>query len=529
MNALFSAVALKIYLILGGVGALLAMLFAPPGQIMDQEAIYNAGQITSFYWNVSLGIAAAVHFGVFLCVAAPVTVGRTYRKVADLLPSLPSGEQQQQLNAGISIAPDLLIRFDSPHETQGEFGKKGLAALHTKERAYWILILAWGERKGVVIREDNTEIEFDRFTRPWQKPEEWATPRNYENETWDEYDADMREVKKGWQNWIIGAKIEHKKDKGGWAATYCEKFALATIFFLFLFSVSAFAQKSAQVRDYVGADKFNKIKVSGPVVFYFHKLPIPREGKGRTLAEILPDGRTYTDESNAGSLDSITALINGKIRRIKQAAPPVVKLSEPTYDTENPAKMVRPSTRYTATASLSADSSSTTWDSLRIANSLNSTTEQLKQSKGKLWGLTLTAWNTVIRWVETFFYGLIWFAGITRFIAVACNNEKRITAWGTTIYGEWISGLGGLATALTFFTALGLVLVFLTTVFIRAITGHLLGILELFFYDARAYFAYGWLTVLWLAIKAIDKWVPNPKIIGSRRRGDQKGLQSGQS
>lgn len=81
---------------------------------------------------------------------------------------------------------------------------------------------------------------------------------------------------------------------------------MRTILFLLL-PIFAFAQKSEQVKTYLGETKYMDIPVSGKVNFVFQKGTLSRVSDGKkSFAELLPDGVGYSDADNAGKLKGIT-------------------------------------------------------------------------------------------------------------------------------------------------------------------------------------------------------------------------------
>ena len=79
-----------------------------------------------------------------------------------------------------------------------------------------------------------------------------------------------------------------------------------TILFLLL-PLFAFAQKSEQVKAYLGESKYMDIPVSGKVNFVFQKGTLSRVSDGKkSFAELLPDGVGYSDANNAGRLKGVT-------------------------------------------------------------------------------------------------------------------------------------------------------------------------------------------------------------------------------
>ena len=81
---------------------------------------------------------------------------------------------------------------------------------------------------------------------------------------------------------------------------------MRTILFL-LIPLFCFAQKSEQVKAYLGESKYMDIPVSGKVNFVFQKGTLSRVSDGKkSFAELLPDGVGYSDADNAGKLKGIT-------------------------------------------------------------------------------------------------------------------------------------------------------------------------------------------------------------------------------
>jgi len=79
-----------------------------------------------------------------------------------------------------------------------------------------------------------------------------------------------------------------------------------TILFL-LIPIFALAQKSEQVKAYLGESKYMDIPVSGKVNFVFQKGTLTRVSDGKkSFAELLPDGVGYSDADNAGRLKGVT-------------------------------------------------------------------------------------------------------------------------------------------------------------------------------------------------------------------------------
>ena len=109
---------------------------------------------------------------------------------------------------------------------------------------------------------------------------------------------------------------------------------MRTILFL-LIPLFAFAQKSEQVKAYLGESKYMDIPVSGKVNFVFQKGTLSRVSDGKkSFAELLPDGVGYSDADNAGKLKGITE--NGVLIRphvaVKSAVVPESARNFPVPD-----------------------------------------------------------------------------------------------------------------------------------------------------------------------------------------------------
>ena len=84
-----------------------------------------------------------------------------------------------------------------------------------------------------------------------------------------------------------------------------------TILFLLL-TLSLSAQKSEQVKTYLGEAKYFDKPLKGRVDFVFEKGTLQRRTDGeKTYGEILPDGVGFSDADNAGRLEEIR--VNGAL------------------------------------------------------------------------------------------------------------------------------------------------------------------------------------------------------------------------
>lgn len=510
MRRIFDPIFIKIYLLAGGVGALLSALY------LDNEALFNAGYAVTYYLNIVSWVVGITHLAVFVCAVSPLTVttvvSRTYA-IFPFLNALPAGEQPETLAAGIHIGEDILIRFDSPSETKEEFGKKGFTAMQLPKRKVWVLGIPKGERFGMLLK-GMIEYPIDRAKLPWKRAEDWTEVNaNYQTETWEHYEADLAEIAQGYLSWVVGAKTEHAKEGEKASAYYETFFRAACLAFFLLLSANVSAQvKSEQVLSFLGERRAN-LKPVGPVVFRFAELEINRDGDGqKTLINLLAAGRGFSNADNAGMLAGISISINGKmvaLTPMPQVAPRKAEKFEPQMPTGNSReeikRFVRPNKDTTARAEIAPTPMDWARDSVGMSAKINDTKE-------KLTGLVIPLWNGVMIGVDAFFYGILYLLGISRFASIICNNETRINAWGQRVYGGWMADIGAAANALTFSIAFVVAIIALTNIYLNLLMGSFSGLLSAFFTE-KALFAYGWVVILWAAAWAFDKWVPNPKVI----------------
>lgn len=79
------------------------------------------------------------------------------------------------------------------------------------------------------------------------------------------------------------------------------------ILYFLLIPFFAFAQKSEQVKNYLGETKYMETPIAGKVNFVFQKGTLSRDSDGKkSFAELLKDGVGYSDADNAGRLKGIT-------------------------------------------------------------------------------------------------------------------------------------------------------------------------------------------------------------------------------
>ena len=278
------------------------------------------------------------------------------------------------------------------------------------------------------------------------------------------------------------------------------------IYLLLLCNLSAFAQKSSQVREYLG-QRYETEKPTGVVTFRFEKGVLRRTGDGsKTWADLLTHVTAYSDASNAGAL--LNVQVAGK------NVQPVIKTNLEAAGSAQPIP-----------EKYGGGSETILWDSATTAIRIEEMKRDFDQKKGVFLGQSMQWWNFVMYIANSIFYILLCFLGLCRYAAVAATNEYRIDSFGNTKYGRWVVGFGIFATSITFFITMLVMCVFLLNIFTRLSMGDIAGIFGIFFSWNFA-LVLGWFFILHQAGKITDWVVPNPKV---RDNGGQVVIQNRQA
>ena len=186
-----------------------------------------------------------------------------------------------------------------------------------------------------------------------------------------------------------------------------------TILFL-LIPIFAFAQKSEQVKAYLGETKYMDIPVSGKVNFVFQKGTLTRVSDGKkSFAELLPDGVGYSDADNAGKLKAITE--NGVLIR-----PYVPAKSAVVPESARPINFEFP-------------------DSLEsVANTESAKRESLRMNSA-FWKIARPWWEFAMWFMEVIaFPFIIIIIAVFRYIAKTGASESAITLRGAPVFGAFM-------------------------------------------------------------------------------------------
>jgi len=423
---------------------LCAIVFCSP------EDLWNAGWHVGYYGSILLWLAVFVFALSLFSAACPIVVGYSVKELVARAPSLLtiSAPKQRELAPGLSIAPDDLIRFDGPEESPEQFAAKIKPGLHKKNRNY-VFIFPRYTTDCVIVRKPSitgecTEVPATRNTLPWVKVDEWAqAPHDIENETWQEYEADLNRAVTGYRTWVAADKMTHAPE-GSKALALAEALTrtVQVLLFVLLSAFTLNAQpKSVQVAQYVGPENFQKIKITGAVVFRFQKLPIERTAKAQTLAQILSDARTYSDEDNAGKLQEIT--LNGwPIPRNMQRAEVHAEVKEMpdtrTATRAEIAKFMRPAQRDTIAQAIPTATGFERMDSLTMAAKLEEGKRQFEGMKHEAGKVFQPVWKFLMYIFTSLLFLLIPAFFVLRYVSRTSAQEMMMTMWGRTITGRWM-------------------------------------------------------------------------------------------
>lgn len=279
------------------------------GLMLTSKWDMGAAYIQSFsiVMNVTLATLAGLCF-----VAAAIfqfKKGLTVKWGAqdESVPLLSAGE--------ISVAPDTLIMSHSETESPDEYRIRVENALLLAKNGEWAVVLPFRQSYGVIQMSSPIETLQRVCVFLRDRPEHdggesitleqaIAADNIYSRETWHDYMRYCADFAEGFKPWALSTKMT----KGDPVKTLLRKMAVS-ILIGFVFVSSAFAQKSAQVKAYLGEYRYEKsVPTKGAEVsFIFEKAVLSRTADGvKNYAQILPAAPFYQDDKNEGKLIGIT-------------------------------------------------------------------------------------------------------------------------------------------------------------------------------------------------------------------------------
>lgn len=274
---------------------------------------------------------------------------------------------------------------------------------------------------------DNASGKFDL-------PKEF-TGRVFTSETWDEYQTYCDQVEPIVRQW----HIRNTYKNAGTTEKLTEaiiRTATAAVFILLL-PMLAFTQKSKQVEQYLGTERYQNDKPAGTVNYVFQQMVLERVGDGKfSYAQLLKDHPRYQDADNAGRLISVT-VAGKRILPIKAEPTTTDMVAQPTTTTAPTGDPVRPRPAPGAAPSPQSQSISVP-DSAQLAANLEHAKDQVTTWKDVMWMAIRPIWRFIMWIFNSVIILLICIGGILRYIAKTAAGESAVTQKGRTIAGGWI-------------------------------------------------------------------------------------------
>lgn len=224
----------------------------------------------------------------------------------------------KQLSAGtddgVSIAPDVAV-FSKPDETQTEYNDRVRMAIENAKA--WVLVMPYQSEYGVIHTggsgEDSEGHVFLRSNPPHDGGEvitfedARAAKAVFGGERWSDYVAYCQEFAKRYKAWAPTAKIQEGVNPLNVILNRAAMFAVCMVL-----SFAGMAQKSEQVRTYLGELRYTTDAPTGEVDFVFSNRVYTRIAGGqKTYDQLLASAPNYTDADDSGKLIGIT--VGGKV------------------------------------------------------------------------------------------------------------------------------------------------------------------------------------------------------------------------
>ena len=250
---------------------------------------------------------------------------------------------------GISIAPDFAVFSSSEDEAAAEYSARVKDAIAVGKG--WVLVIPFRSEYGAIHTSgDDIDSEGHVFLRS-NPPHDGGNVITFEDartakdtfgrERWTDYVAYCSEFAKRYKVWAPTAKIQD----GVNALTVILN--RATFAVCMLLSFAGIAQKSAQVREYLGELRYTTDAPTGEVDFVFSSRVYTRiAGGGKSYSELLTGAPNYTDADDSGKLVGVT--VDGKVilpMRKKQSGQAQASASAPVQDTKTETLPTLPGTK----------------------------------------------------------------------------------------------------------------------------------------------------------------------------------------
>ena len=353
--------------------------------------------------------------------------------------------------------------------------------------------------------------QFDRSegSKKWDLPEEY-TGSTFANETWEQYQAYCAAVEPLIRNqWL---KAAHQKGTNPEAASQnLGNMLRYTCLLLAIMSlpIFGFAQKSKQVETYLGSDRYTMDLPVGKVKYIFSKAVLERTGDGKfSHKQLLPNAMSYTDDSNAGALLSITVrgerllpvrATNSQPVTTTTTTPVQQRTGATAIDPVRPRPLFNPEQQQPGATPVGAFM-------LPDSNQLAAGVENIKRNYDNLSGRIKSAFGQVWSAVMWVFWSisvmLLGILGICRYIAKSAANESLVSIKGKALVGKWIVSAQQNAAGFTLIITWMIVIIILIDIFL-IIVHFLLPLWALIPL---------WFFILHIADRITDWLVPNLKV-----------------
>lgn len=413
-------------------GACLALLGITTGLLLGDVELNLANYATFSYFSVAIGMATL--FAVAVCVLFPIA-GRAIRY------TVANPKQVQTmflLESGINTAGDVLIRTEGPRESPAVIADK-LAAQIEDDPAIWGAFFQFRNPVALLFDGTGQPKEFERTTGP-EGYEYQLSAHDRKTESWSEYEADLKNFFRPWPEWVKEQKWNSRPKT---VQSFIEAARTAyTILALCLVPFVVSGQNiTAQVRTYLGEVRFSTDKPNGQIIFRFEKGDIPREGRGRTYEQMLPDNPYFKDSNTTGKLKEV--LVGGqRVEPARQVAQVNVTLSpqmQQAYVDEKAsraeqARMVRPASLESIPVATGFESLAT--DSLSITQKMEGAKEKVERWKRAGWAAALPIWQFFMYLFGSVFCLLLCAGGLFWYVADSATDETYIGYHGQTYTGK---------------------------------------------------------------------------------------------
>lgn len=267
---------------------------------------------TSYWMNT--GLLALAALSVIAYALSSFKRGLTVKFGADEPLLLPSGE--------ISIAPDFAVFSTDEMESQDEYQARVNEATKALLPGQWLLVMPFRSSFAVIRKTSNTDEEVSGISMLRSRPvmqfgveqidvdSAAAANSTYTRETWAQYIEYCKQFANDFKVWAPVEKLNSPNYNPIETVIRGIAVAIATL----IFCSPAYAQKSKQVREYLGDIRFEQSvpDKGADVSFVFEKSVLSRTGNGQaSFAKLLPSSGYYTEQQDQGKLIAVT--VDGKV------------------------------------------------------------------------------------------------------------------------------------------------------------------------------------------------------------------------